>query len=82
MKADDEMKLLYADCLAELGAIDPGKMMNIALSCPTRSKSSRDLGVINSPAFTVDYIEVLVTALLSAETTPKQVRNLIYKKFG
>ena len=29
VKADDEMRLLYADCLSELGAIDPGKKITV-----------------------------------------------------
>ena len=74
MKADDEMKLLYADCLAELGAIDPGKMVTVTSSACSDSKQLiKNLDGINCPTFNVDYIEMLVTALLSADTTPKQV---------
>jgi len=70
------MKLLYADCLAELGAIDPGKMVT------THSASQRvvrvkhkNLDDINSPVFLLSYLDVLVTALLSANTTRKQVNG-------
>lgn len=74
VKADDEMRLLYADCLAELGAIDPGKMVMVPVSHrPDDKVKSKSLGGINSPTFMMEYIEVLVTELLSAETTRVQV---------
>lgn len=74
MKADNEMKLLYADCLSELGAIDPGKMVTVASTSPLgRGASPKNLDEISSPTFIMDYIEVLVTSLLSAQTAQIQV---------
>lgn len=77
VKADDEMRLLYADCLSELGAIDPGKMITVPSSVSNTLKPQKLLDEINSPNFLQLYLDVLVTALLSADTTRVQVSFLL-----
>lgn len=69
------MRLLYADCLAVLGAIDPGKMITLPTGC-RENKTQKNLDDINSPNFLMLYLDVLVTALLSADTTLVQVKSL------
>lgn len=68
------MKLLYADCLAEIGAVDPARM--VFTSDANRTKRvDMSLNDIQNSEFEVKYLETLVKLFIAADNSNMQVSS-------